>query len=237
VVSPSSNFEFEALRLATNYRHALLREFEPYLTGDVIEVGAGIGQFTELLLQSKKVTRVTAIEPDASFCQQLQQRLAPNRPSSCIVLNGTVSAVAPGTSCDAIVSVNVLEHIEDDAGELSGYARLLKERRGALCLFVPARPEIYAPIDKDFGHFRRYTKAGLRQKLQQAGLKIERLHYFNFIGYFGWWFNFCFLRQRSFSESSVRLFDRIIFPIGHAVESRLFRPPFGQSLLTVARSR
>ena len=61
-------------------------------------------------------------------------------------------------SWNAILSINVLEHIESDADELATYFRLLKPARGALCLFVPARPDIYAPIDKDFGHFRRYTR-------------------------------------------------------------------------------
>src|SRR5262249_15798832 len=130
---------------------------------------------------------------------------------------------------------NVLEHIEDDVAELEAYARLLKDRNGALCLFVPARQEIYAPLDKDFGHFRRYSKRELKQKLQQAGFTPIRLHYFNLIGYFAWWISFRMLRQRSFSEASVRIFDGMIFPFQHKLESRIVRPPFGQNLLTIAR--
>ena len=248
----ASNFEFDALRFARNYRRALLREFEPYLKGEVIEVGAGIGQFTELLLQLPQVQRVLAIEPNASFCEELRRRLADSSrrreealiklrtpPSTLRIgcyrtLNGTVADLEPGTTCDAIVSVNVLEHIEDDVAELTAYAQLLKEKGGALCLFVPARQEIYAPLDKDFGHFRRYSKRELKQKLQQAGLTPIRLNYFNFIGYFAWWFNFHILRQRSFSEGSVRFFDRVIFPVVHKLESQIVRPPIGQSLLASA---
>jgi hypothetical protein len=78
------------------------------------------------------------------------------------------------------ISGELPEHTEEDEAELKRYSQLLRARRGALCLFVPARPEIYAPIDKDFGHFRRYTYSELRQKLQRAGFTIEHQHYFNF---------------------------------------------------------
>jgi hypothetical protein len=113
---------------------------------------------------------------------------------------------------------------------------LLRKRHGHACLFVPARPEIYAPIDKDFGHFRRYTKPELQLKLTNAGFKVERLVYFNLIGYFAWWFNFKVLQKRIFEAGAVRTFDRMIFPAGHWMEESLMRPPIGQSLLAVAKA-
>src|SRR5207237_8366385 len=112
----------------------------------------------------------------------------------------------------------------------------LKARGGALCLFVPARQEIYAPLDKDFGHFRRYSKSELRAKLSRAGFDIVRLSYFNFIGYFAWWFIFCLMRKRTFKPSSVRGFDKLVFPVVHFVESKIVRPPIGQSLVAIARA-
>jgi SAM-dependent methyltransferase len=227
-----ANFEFEALRAAANYRKALLSEFSPFLAGDVIEVGAGVGQFSELLLSCSKVRQLTSVEPDAAFCRQYREGI-----KGSILVQGTVADLPPATTADAIVSVNVLEHIEQDQRELSTYSQLLKVRNGALCLFVPARQEIYAPLDKDFGHFRRYSKGELREKLLRAGFDIVRLNYFNFVGYFAWWFIFCVLRNRTFKPASVRCFDKLIFPAVHFVESRIVRPPFGQSLLAIARAK
>jgi len=132
--------------------------------------------------------------------------------------------------------VNVLEHIGEHGAELKLYANLLRKRQGYLCLFVPARPEIYSPIDKDFGHFRRYRRTELRQLLQQAGFEISRLSYFNFVGYFAWWLNFCLLKKRHFEPAKVLFFDRAIFPLVHALERGICRPPFGQSLIAVAQS-
>src|SRR5579862_3488237 len=57
----SEDFEFAALSVADNYRKALLREFSEYLRGNVLEVGAGIGQITEALLANRGIKRCVSI--------------------------------------------------------------------------------------------------------------------------------------------------------------------------------
>ena len=57
----NADFEFEALREAVNYRRALIREFGAFLRGDVIEVGAGIGQITAHLLELPDLRRLVAV--------------------------------------------------------------------------------------------------------------------------------------------------------------------------------
>jgi SAM-dependent methyltransferase len=225
----AEDFEFAALGEAVNYRNTLVREFAPWLCGRVLEVGAGIGQMSALLRKQPRVSELVAIEPDERFSARFHEN-APN----VRLVNGTVEALGADTAWNAIVSINVLEHIKDDSGELERYRRLLAERRGALCLFVPAGPEIYAPIDKDFGHFRRYTRCSLKSKLADAGFAVVRLRYFNVIGYFGWWWTFRVRKKRCFDTKTVRLFDRRIFPLTSAIERVLPPPPLGQSLLAVA---
>jgi len=231
IAAQTADFEFAALQEARNYRAALFQEFDEFLSGDVIEVGAGVGQLTDCLRQSPRVKRTIAIEPEPAYCARHRAQFPGHE-----LIQGTVADLPADTRCDAVLSVNVLEHIREDLAELRRYAELLRERRGVLCLFVPARPEIYAPIDRDFGHFRRYTAPELRAKLLQAGFAIERLHYFNFAGYFAWWLNFRVLKKRAFEPAKLWFYDRAVFPIVHALESRLLRPPFGQSLLAAARS-
>jgi SAM-dependent methyltransferase len=227
----TEDFEFAALEHAVRYRAALIDEFRPYLTGNVVEVGAGIGQLTTELARVPAVTRLLAVEPDAGFAAAFRAA-HPTRE----FLHGTAGAIAAGQPWHAVVSVNVLEHIRDDDAELRVWRELLAPQQGHLCVFVPARPELYAPIDKDFGHFRRYTKPQLAQKLRDAGFVVERLHYFNLVGYFAWWASFKMLGRRAFDPTSVKFFDRAIFPWSHAFERTLVRPPFGQSLLAVARA-
>jgi ubiquinone/menaquinone biosynthesis C-methylase UbiE len=225
------DFEFAALAEARNYRQALFAEFKPFLKGEVIEVGAGIGQMTEHLARLPGVTRALAVEPDHEFCARHRAQFPMHE-----LLEGTAADLVAGSAFNAVLSINVLEHIEHDQAELTRYAALLKPRAGALCLFVPARPEIYSPIDKEFGHFRRYTRPELRRKLQEAGFSVVTLHYFNCVGYFAWWLNFCLLKKHSFERQKVRFYDRIIFPVVHTFESTLVRPPFGQSLLAIGRA-
>ncbi len=228
----SPDFEFEPLRLASNYRQAILSEFADALRGHVLEVGAGIGQNTAHLIGWPKVESLISVEPDAEFCTRFRQSF-PGQP----LFQGTVESLPAAQAADTLISINVLEHILDDAAELGAYARLLGQRQGRLCLFVPARPELYAPLDKDFGHHRRYARADLKAKLQKAGFEIIRLHYFNFAGYFAWWLNFCVLRKRHFNPTAVRIYDRWVFPPCHAIEKKLVRPPIGQSLVAVAVSQ
>jgi SAM-dependent methyltransferase len=225
----TNDFEFDALAEARNYREALFQEFGPYLKGHVAEIGAGIGQMSEPLAKLPAVKHAVAVEPEPAYCAQHRKRLPSHE-----LIEGTAADMPAGSQWDCILSINVLEHIREDEVELARYAGLLRAKSGVLCLFVPARPEIYAPIDKDFGHFRRYTKPELRKKLTDTGFNVQRLHYFNCVGYFGWWANFCLLKKRLFEVSKVRAYDRWIFPVVHTLETRIVRPPFGQSLLAIA---
>jgi SAM-dependent methyltransferase len=227
----ASDFEFQALREANNYRRALLKMFAPHLRGRVIEVGAGCGQFTEHLRQLRDIQYLLAVEPNPRFCAEIR-KVFPAQP----LAEGNITAVSAADPWNAIVSINVLEHIQDDQNELAIYARLLKKAPGRLCLFVPARQEIYAPIDGDFGHHRRYSRDDLRRKIEHAGFKVLELHYFNFIGYFAWWLKFRVMGGRTFNPALVRLFDRVIFPLGFGLESHLTWPPIGQSLVAIAEA-
>lgn len=228
----SEDFEFAALSVADNYRKALLSEFSEYLRGNVLEVGAGVGQMTEALLKKSGIQRFVSIEPDSGFHARLVEKF----PAHATV-QGTIEDLKGEADWDAVVSINVLEHIKNDERELKNYHEQLQKNGGVLCLFVPARMEIYADIDKDFGHFRRYGKEELRQKLERAGFQTLGLRYYNIAGYFAWWLNFCVLKRRHFNAGSVRFFDRFIFPVVHGLESRVCSPFVGQSLLAVARAR
>ncbi|HEV2318365.1 MAG TPA: methyltransferase domain-containing protein [Verrucomicrobiae bacterium] len=232
VSATTEDFEFAALSVADKYRKALVAEFSQYLRGNVLEVGAGIGQITEALLAKSDIERFVSIEPHPAFYSQLLGKFPGHS-----IIQGTIDDLKGERNWDAIVSINVLEHIKSDETELKSYHEHLRNKGGVLCLFVPARMEIYSEIDRDFGHFRRYSKPELRQKLERAGFQIVRLRYYNLAGYFAWWLNFCLLKKRHFDAGSVRFFDRFIFPLVHAFESRICPPLVGQSLLAIARAR
>ena len=226
---PAPDLQFDALRLAANYRRALAREFAPFLQGRVLEVGAGVGQMTDTVRRLPGVQTLVSVEPDPAFCQQVRRDLP-----ACALVESSIDDV-PAGPWDAILSVNVLEHIQDDDAELRRYQRRLQPCRGALALFVPARRELYSPIDRAFGHHRRYNKPELRRKLTGSGFEIIRLRYFNFIAYFAWWLLYRLLARKTFNPAALLIHDRLIFPWANVLE-RMITPPFGQSLLAIARA-
>jgi hypothetical protein len=128
------------------------------------------------------------------------------------------------------VLLNVLEHIDDDLGTVQRIASILPPR-GRIALLAPAFPSLYGPIDRNLGHYRRYSRVGIRHLAQAAGLEIRKLRYVNALGFFGWWTNAHLLRRTAQSESQIHLFDRLV-PMVSRLES-IVPPPFGQSLFAV----
>jgi SAM-dependent methyltransferase len=218
------------LREAVTYQRLLVREIGESVRGRTIEIGAGIGQMTARLRALPRIEFLQCIEPEPGFCSRFREAL-PEQP----LIEGTIKDVSED-DWDAIVSINVLEHIEDDKEELAIYRNRLKAKHGALALFVPARPEIYAPIDRDFGHYRRYRRSELVAKLTGAGFKIEKLRYFDFVGYSAWLISRRLLGQRNFQPTLVRCFDRLIFPPENFLERNICPPPIGKNLLVIARA-
>ena len=103
-----------------------------------------------------------------------------------------------------------------------------------MLVFVPAGPRIFGTLDEAFGHHRRYTKDSLLAALTPAGFTVDVLRYVNAAGVVGWFVAGKILRQRTLAARQVQVYDRLIIPWLSKIES-LWSPPFGQSLLAVAR--
>jgi SAM-dependent methyltransferase len=194
----------------------------------VLDAGAGIGTFSELL--AGVVQRVVAVEPDPRFEPILRDRFA-SRDNVEVVARSLEEVDPAGGEFDAVVSFNVLEHIRDDSAALTALARQLKPG-GRLLLLVPAHPFLYGRLDRELGHVRRYRKASLRSLLDRAGFSAEVLRYVNPVGAFGWLASGRLLRRELIPERSLRLYDRLV-PVLKGLDR--VELPFGQSLWAVAR--
>jgi SAM-dependent methyltransferase len=225
----------DAMLEAVNYREWLLEVSRPHLGDTVLEVGAGIGTMTAGVLDRPCVI---ALEFDPEFAEKLRERFAGHH--NVVVRVGDAAHMEgllghTGGSVDSAMSFNVFEHIDDDEAAFRNVFEVLK-RGGSFVCFVPAFPVLYGGVDHDLGHCRRYVKAGLAAKAQAAGFEVESIRYFNLPGFFAWGFNTRILRARTLSggPAAVRLYDRTVVRAAHWVEKR-WTPPFGQSLLLVAR--
>lgn len=92
----------------------------------------------------------------------------------------------PENSLDAVVLLNVLEHIQDDRIAMQHIHRILKPG-GIAVLEVPAGPRLYDIYDKLLLHYRRYTRAALRRLVADAHLQIVRQSHLGFFLYPGFW--------------------------------------------------
>ncbi|MGQ0712517.1 MAG: class I SAM-dependent methyltransferase [Gemmatimonadaceae bacterium] len=226
-----SGTELDALTEARNYYQMLIRRFAPHLGRRVIEVGAGIGTFAAALLENVEVDQLTLIEPAHNNYPLLRDRFV--RDSRVRTLPGYLEAHASTLSGDALVAVNVLEHVEDDVAFLRAARSVLAPERGRLLLFVPALPWLYGTLDSAFDHYRRYTRRMLRERLAAAGFAPLVLRYVNLPGVLGWFIAGRILRRTTLTPRAVRLYDRFVLPLTTMIES-VWEPPLGQSLLAIA---
>ncbi len=221
--------DLEAMSFAVNYHRWILDEFEPYLGRTVAEVGAGSGSVSRLLVD-KGVSSLAAFEPSPEMYLRLQQELRGDTRATA-VNEFFDSNDSPGRF-DSVVYINVLEHIEYDRAELATAFAALRPG-GHLLVFVPALPWLYSRLDREIGHFRRYTLGGLTSGVTAAGFTIVRARYFDVAGILPWYVNFVLLGN-SFSGGSVSLYDRMVVPLMRRVEG-LLTPPIGKNVLLIAR--
>jgi SAM-dependent methyltransferase len=83
----------------------------------------------------------------------------------------------PG-SCQAVLALDVLEHLDDDVRGLQEAARLVAPG-GVLLVTVPALPSLWGSQDVVNHHRRRYTRPALAEVFRRAGLPAPRLSFFN----------------------------------------------------------
>ncbi|HTK82426.1 MAG TPA: class I SAM-dependent methyltransferase [Bacteroidota bacterium] len=137
----------------------------------LLDVGCGTGAILDMF--SKKYNAYGQdIAPQAiEFCAQ---RGLTN------LFCGTLDAFPKeyGTF-DIITTLDVIEHIDNDAGALASMHALLNAR-GYLLIAVPAFPALWGTHDVVTHHKRRYVKKTLRAVVEQSGFQIEYMTYFNF---------------------------------------------------------
>lgn len=226
-------FEFESLRHATNYKNWIHSKFSHILDNSksILEIGGGIGQFTQVIQQRSPAAEITSLEPNAEFHKTLSSS-TPGVKS----INAYSENLIGKNAYDTIININVLEHIKDDLVEIQNWNKLLNAG-GHVCILVPACQEIYAPIDHLMGHYRRYSIEDLSCHFEAADFEIETIQYFNFLGYWLWLLNFKLLKNTSFSESKVIFHDRVLIYLSKALDALGANRIKGQSLICIARKR
>jgi len=211
------------------YRAFQLEMIRPHCGPSVLEVGAGLGEFAA---QFHGLRRHVVTDVDPGCVASMAARFADRPEVASRQLDLTGGAIDIGEPVSTIVAINVLEHIEDDAGALRALASMV-EPGGRIVLWVPGYQQLYGEFDRAVGHVRRYTPATLTAAFVRAGLAPDVVRPVNLLGGIAWWLT---VRRGGVGQPRpglVRTYDRFVVPVTRFVE-RQVTPPFGQSVLGVA---
>lgn len=214
-----------------NYHKWLISQFSGLIGDRVLDLGAGIGTYTNMLTDRQLVV---AVDREPECTEYLKSRF--NNAGNVFVFHADLEteSLIPLKFCliDTIICFNVLEHIQDDCLLLKRLNYLL-EPQGRLLLIVPAYQALYGSIDEAVGHYRRYSKKELLKKLEEAGFVIEKVSRMNSLAVPGWFLVNRILKKKEQSPAMVLAYDRLVIPALSKLE-KLIPPPFGLSLAVVA---
>jgi hypothetical protein len=162
------------------YTRNIVREFYSYakpLTNNqdfkIVDFGAGTGALAQIWLDDYSI-KPDCVEIDPELTAILKEkrfRVFPNLDEVSKEYN-------------FIYTSNVLEHINDDTEALKSLAEGMTDN-GRLAVYVPAFPILFSSLDYKVGHFRRYTKKELKNKVISAGFEVEEIRYCDSLGFFG----------------------------------------------------
>jgi len=217
---------------AVNWKNYLRRHIQEYLLGDVLEVGAGIGSTTRCLCDGRQ-RRWVCLEPDQRLAEDFRRSLTSEPlPMTVEIINGTLTELNSDQKFDALLYIDVLEHIEKDAEELKRAAYFLKPQ-GVIIVLVPAHNWLFTHFDRTIGHYRRYCKRSLRA-VAPNNLSEEKMDYLDSVGLFASLGNRLFLRRAMPNLRQISFWDSYLVRCSVWVDP-LFRNAIGKSVLAVWR--
>ena len=222
--------ELELFAEVTRWKAYWISRIRNYLGEEVLEVGAGIGTNT-LLMCNERCRRWICTEPDAQLAKRIALALKDSKCQKyCTVITGTLKDIPPNEFFDTILFIDVLEHIQDDRGELLRASRHLRPR-GTLIVLSPAHACLFSKLDQAVGHYRRYTKKTLTE-IAPRHLKLLRLEYLDLVGVLASLSNRFLLRRHKPTKRQIRFWDSVMVPCSIILDP-LVRHRFGKSILAV----
>ena len=205
----SGFYNLEVMTEAVNYNRFLLglvKRWAPHQQL-IIDFGAGIGTFAKAMVSQG--FDVHCIEPDDRQRKHIED--------SGLAASASIDAMTPN-SVDYLYSLNVLEHIEDDQAVLINIYRSLKPG-GAAFFYVPAFNLLYSSMDKKVGHYRRYTKNELMQKLHLAQFDVREIRYVDSAGFFAsLLYRLIGNPKGEINPRALITYDKFIFPLSRCCD-------------------
>ena len=226
-MSNKSNYDGWELNFfdkAQNFRNYQWSLFRNKIKKKILEVGPGNCVFLQRYYYISK--EIHLFEPSKKIRDKLKKKTKKLKKVKLL-------SKYDNSKYDAVIYLDVLEHIKDDRNEISSaYKRLKKE--GYLIISVPAFQHLYTDYDKKIGHFRRYDKKLFKSIFKELNLKNYKMTYFDSVGYFLILISkFLSVSNKVNFSGSVKLWNFLI-PISKILDYFL-RPLIGKSLMVIIK--
>ena len=163
------------------YFHALHARIEDQLLagvgarGEILDAGCGTGGLIRRLEAKHPGWRWTGLDLDPLAARLARERVG----GEVSLVEGSVTALPfPEASFDAVVSADVLYHLDDDGAAVAEACRVLRPG-GIFVVNVPAYPWLWSYHDEAVGGRRRYGRRGLIALLMSAGFSPVRATHAN----------------------------------------------------------
>lgn len=211
-----------------NWIAELLR---PYLGDRVLELGAGIGGFSGLLMGRR--IKYVAAETDPLYLHALRNRFlrTPNVEVRQLDEDDPGHIMSLGQQFDSVLCLNRLEYLRDPARTLDALRHVLLPD-GRLMILAPYDPSLTGTLDQTLSIQRRFSEQDLQVMLTAAGFVIEKTIVLNRMGAAAWRFFGKVLRRRHINKVTLKLFDTTVW-LWRRIDSIL--PWNGLSIVIIAR--
>ncbi|HEY2720534.1 MAG TPA: methyltransferase domain-containing protein [Chitinophagaceae bacterium] len=238
LVDPIGSGTLQLIAKATLFNKWMYSEFKSELKGEILEVGSGIGNISQLAVDDGLA--ITLSDYNAEYCDWLRKKFEGTANVNDIL---QIDLLRPDFKIayfplkekfESIFLLNVLEHISDDHAALSNCHFMIKPG-GSLIVLVPAYKWLYSPLDKELGHYRRYDSKAVKKILEEELFTIKKITHFNFLGIGGWLLSGKIFREKKLGANKMGVFNRIV-PIAKLLDKITFKK-FGLSVIAVAKKK
>lgn len=233
----TGNEILEVISNAGKFNEWMYKTITPFLHGNILEIGSGIGNISQFFLADKKI--ITLSDTDGYYLQTLRQKFSGfSNLKEVLEINlehpQFESIYHPlKEQYDSIFLLNVLEHIRNDSLAIENCKHLLKQG-GTLLLLCPAYSFLYSALDKELGHHRRYTISKLNSLLKNHDLIIKKKFYFNAIGVIAWYYG-KLMKLKTIPSSDMGLYNKLV-PVAKFIDKITFRKK-GLSAIIIAEKK
>jgi 2-polyprenyl-3-methyl-5-hydroxy-6-metoxy-1,4-benzoquinol methylase len=220
----TGNKILEVIADASRFNHWMYQTIQPFLHGNILEIGSGIGNISTFFLTDN--TMITLSDTDEFYIQKLKSKFHSFQNLKRVLLIDIQDPFFETTYAsmkeqyDSIFLLNVLEHLADDNAALKNCNFLLKPG-GTLLILTPAYSFLYSSLDKALGHYRRYTRSRLNSLLQMNSLVPKKSFYFNMLGIVAWLYGKV-LRLKTIPATKMSLYNKLT-PLAKFIDKIMFR--------------